>query len=257
MPTTGLTLSPEGVLKSKDFTRFSLAASLGHDSDLPCSWRAGHPGAFREALPLRGGTAEGRGRAEKRDRCGLKELQAPRSAAQFLHAFARWQHFQQLGGRTPLPGENEVRRKLRQRLEHKPAFVSSGVGKNKKIAVPHLARESNQVEIQRAGFVQHLLWPTAKFSFQGLQSGQQRLRRLARSWCQAHHRIHEHRRAGRAIHRYGLPQRGLKQETIRKPLQSLHRPKHIPARVAQVGTQRDNYQRGGIHLRRPSGLPIS
>ena len=67
--------------------------------------------------------------AENRDRCDLRELRAPPSVAQFLHAFACRQHFQQLGGCSPSARENEVRRNLRQRLENKPAFVSSGVGK--------------------------------------------------------------------------------------------------------------------------------
>ena len=201
MPTTRFTLSPEEALKSKNFTRISQAASLEHDLDLRCSWRASHLGAFRDALPLPGGTAEGRGRAEKEDQCGLGELQAPRSAAQFLHAFACWQHFQQLGCCSPLPGENEVWRNLRQRLEYKPALVSSGVGKNKKVAVPHLARESNQVEVQRARLVQHLLWPAAKFLLQRLQFGQQGLRCLVLSRHQPHDRIHKNRRPRRTIHR--------------------------------------------------------
>jgi len=162
---TRVTLSPEGVLKSKDLTRFSQAGSLEHDLDLPSSRRTGHPGPLRDALLLAGGTGKDQDRSGKSDRYGLRVLQAPRSAAQFLHAFACWQHFQQFGCSSLLPGENEVRRNLRQRLEHKPAFVSSGVGKNEKIALPHLARESDQVEIQRAGFVQYCFGPTAKFLF--------------------------------------------------------------------------------------------
>ena len=163
-----------------------------HELDLPSSWQASHPGILRDALPLPGGTAAGRDPAETKARHCLRELQALGSTAQFLHAFTWRQHFQQLGCCSPLPGENEVRGNLRQRLEHKPALVGSGVRKNKNIAVPHLVPESNQVEIQRAGFVQRLLRPAAKFLFQGLQFGQQRIRRFARSRLQAHDRIQAH-----------------------------------------------------------------
>ena len=182
MPTTRFTLSPEEVLKSKDFTRFSQAASLEHDLDLPCSWRAGHPGAFRDALPLPGGTAEGRGRAENRDRCGLRELQAPalsRSvsprfrllaafpATRLLFSFARAESGP---AKSPPSGWSTNRRSCARgwgRTRRSPCRTSS----------PKAIRSRSSGR----GFVQHLLWPAAKFLFQGLQFGQQRLRRLARS----------------------------------------------------------------------------
>ena len=66
------------------------------------------------------------------------------------------------------PGRTKSGRISAKRLKDKPPLVRPGVRKNEKLAVAQLVCESNQVEIQRAGFVQDLLGPAAKFLFQNL-----------------------------------------------------------------------------------------
>src|SRR5262249_54540878 len=83
--------------------------------------------------------------------------------------------------------------------------------------------EANQVQVQRARFVQDFFWSAAKFLFQSLQMLQQAFRRFTFTRDQTDGRVYEAWRAGWAIDGRRFPERGFEQRPFGECLKALNR----------------------------------
>src|SRR5881396_1637504 len=121
---------------------------------------------------------------------------------------------EQFVDRLGLTRQEKVRRDLVEGRQHEPAQMSSWMGQDESGGRTGLRAESEEIEIQRTWFVEHLLGLATKFCFQGLELGQQGFRRLAGARSQAYHGVNEWRRAGGAIDGRALPERRFRQRLV-------------------------------------------
>ena len=83
---------------------------------------------------------------------------------------------QQLRHRLRLVGQDEVGRDFRQRLQHKASLMCARMRQGECGGGANLIAERNQVQVERARLIEHLLGPAAKFRFQRLQFSKQAFR---------------------------------------------------------------------------------
>ena len=107
---------------------------------------------------------------------------------------------------TVLPGRgNVIRRDFAQRLQDEAAQVRARMRQNQVGRGHGLRAEGDQIQINHARFIGNSFGRASHLFFQGLQSGEQGLRRFGGARGQARHRVDEPRRAGRAVHRRRFP----------------------------------------------------
>jgi len=143
-----------------------------------------------------------------------------------------------------LAGQHEAGGDLIKRLQDKPPLMGAWMRQCQFRSGAGLASERDQVQIERAGFVENLLGLASKFFFDDLEFRKQRFRCLARLRRQAHDSVYKGWRSGRTIDRRGLPKRRPEQRLVRDSLQPIHRPQHVLARFTDIRAERDDRQTG-------------
>ena len=82
--------------------------------------------------------------------------------------FIRRQAAQQLAHSLALAGQDELRCDLAERFEHKPSKMRSWMRQLKPRGVPDFVPKRDEVEVERAGFIEDDLGLAAKFLFECL-----------------------------------------------------------------------------------------
>ena len=95
---------------------------------------------------------------------------------------------------------------LGERLEDESAVAGAGVGELECWGVALFLAEGDQVEIDRAGFVDDFFRLPAEFFFESLKFGEEGFRRFVREGFEGRNGVDKQRRAGRAINGCALPQ---------------------------------------------------
>ena len=111
--------------------------------------------------------------------------------------------FQESGNGRDLTRQHQLRGDFGERFDYEAAHVSARMRKNQLRRIPRLVAKRDEIQIKRTRFVVRLFGLPAKFALESLQLRKERFRRFASARNQAHDRVYETWRSGRAIDRFG------------------------------------------------------
>lgn len=160
---------------------------------------------------------------------------------QILHPagrFGRVQAGEEFGDGSVPAGEVEVGIEFGQGGEHKAALMGPRMGEDEGRGVAGLEAEGDQVEVERAGFVQGLFRLAAEVPFEGLEASQQTFRGLRRERGEDGDRVEEDRGVRGTIDRAGAPEGGTKDGPAREGLEAGKGTGKGGEGIAEVGPER-------------------
>ncbi len=138
-------------------------------------------------------------------------------------SFVRRKLRKQFCDRSPLPRQNQFRRKLAQRLKNKSALMCARMRQSQFRRMADFVAKRDQIQIQRTRLVGNFLGLAAEFFFQFAQFFKQRFRRFTFSRNETDDGVHKLRRSRRTIHRRRQPKGSFEDWRVRKILQPRHR----------------------------------
>jgi len=141
-----------------------------------------------------------------------------------------------------LSGKDQFGGYFGQGSQNKRSLPRPGVREGQMGRGSGLFAEADQIQVERAWFVEHLFGAASELTFPLLKGGQQGLRRLAGTWREADYRIEEMGGAGGTIHRGGLPEGGLQQRRVGKGLETIDGLAEYRRRITQVRSEGDEDQ---------------
>jgi len=98
----------------------------------------------------------------------------------------------QLSHCLPLPRQDQIRRDLTQWLQYEPPQMGARMRKNQFRRMACFIAERDQIQVERARFVQDFFGCPAKFSLQGLKFSKQRLWRFVFERLEPDNGIYKH-----------------------------------------------------------------